>query len=123
MSSQTDFIAGQGRAAYNRGDYAKALELFNRAIGRSPSVQLLDSRARCHDKLGDLKAAIQDAKKTIQLAGEDPTGYIRAGNVMVKMGKREVALEILTHGLKKVKHVGTSFQVTSAFSRNPRSAN
>jgi tetratricopeptide (TPR) repeat protein len=102
----------QARAAYKRKDYTKALELFNRAIGRSPSVQLHDNRAACHERLNDLQAALKDAKKSIQLAKEDPTGYVRAGRILVKMERKSVALEIYAMGLKNVKHVGQGFEVS-----------
>ena len=102
----------QGRAAYKRGDYKKAIELFDRAIGRAPSVQLLDNRAACYEKLNELSTALKDAKKAIQLHREDATGYLRAGRVLVKMEKQSVALEIYTHGLKCVKHVGHGYEVS-----------
>nr|POE63340.1 f-box/tpr repeat protein pof3 [Quercus suber] len=87
----------QGRDLYNRKNYSKALIFFDRALGRGQSVQLLDNRAACHEKLNNLQAALQDAKKTIQLQKEDPTGYLRAGKVLVEMGKNSVALEIYSH--------------------------
>lgn len=110
-------LQDQGRACYKRGDYKRAIELFDRAIGRSPSVQLLDNRAACYEKLGDFQAALKDAKKTIQLHREDAVGYLRAGRVLVKMEKANVALEIYTHGLKSIKHVGQGYEVSlSTFS-------
>lgn len=114
MNSQTDYYRKQGRAAYKREDYAIALQHFDRAIGRSPSVELYDRRAACHDKLKDLGAAIKDAKKVIQLAKEDPTGYIRAGDILCKMDKKKVALEVYDLGLRNVKHVGLRFEVKNS---------
>jgi F-box/TPR repeat protein Pof3 len=111
MNAQT-VLQEQARAAYRRKDYTKALELFNRAIGRTPSVQLHDNRAACHERLDDLQAALKDAKKSIQLAKEDPTGYVRAGRILVKMERKSVALEIYAMGLKNVKHVGQGFEVS-----------
>jgi tetratricopeptide (TPR) repeat protein len=101
----------RGRALYKRGEYQKAIGVFDRAIGKSPSVQLLDNRAACHEKLGELSTALKDAKKAIQLHREDATGYLRAGKVLVKMDKEVVALEIYTHGLKCIKHVGQGYEV------------
>ena len=103
----------QGRAHYKRGEYQEAISFFDRAIGRAPSVQLLDNRAACYEKLNDLSAASKDAKKAIQLHREDATGYLRAGKVLVKMEKQSVALEIYTHGLKCIKHVGQGYEVSS----------
>ena len=109
----------QGRALYKRGEYRTAVEIFDRAIGRSPSVQLLDNRAACYEKLNELSAALKDAKQAIQLHREDATGYLRAGKVLVKMEKPRVALEIYTHGLKCIKHVGRGYEV-SHHPQNPR---
>lgn len=111
MNTHTDLLREQARAAYKREDYTKAVELFSRAIGRSPTVPLHDGRAACYEKLDDLPSALKDAKKSIQLSGEDPTGYVRAGKVLVKMERKSVALEIYALGLKKVKHVGLGFEV------------
>ena len=102
----------QGRAAYKRKDYTKALSHFDRAIGQTPSVQLLDNRAVCYERLDDLQAALKDAKKAIQLGKADPTGYLRAGRILQKMGKMNVALEIYSYGLKCVKAIGQGYDVS-----------
>ncbi|RMZ14155.1 hypothetical protein D0860_02237 [Hortaea werneckii] len=73
--------------------------------------KLLDNRAACYEKLDDLPAALKDAKRAIQFQNEDPTGYLRAGKVLVKMDKQSVALEIYAHGLKKVKHIGQGYEL------------
>lgn len=104
-------LQAQGRACYKRGDYKQALAHFDRAIGRAASVQLLDNRSACHEKLGDLPNALKDAKAAIQTHREDPTGYLRAGRILVKMAKEPVALEIYSHGLRSVKHVGQGYEV------------
>ena len=103
----------KGRACYKRGEYKQAIEFFDRAIGQAASVQLLDNRASCYEKLNDLQTALKDAKKAIQLHREDATGYLRAGKILTKMEKDHVALEIYTHGLKCVKHVGQGYEVTN----------
>lgn len=108
---RSDYYREQARSAYKRKDYKHALQLFDRAIGRSPTVELYDNRAACNDKLNQLPNALKDAKKAIQLAREDPRGYIRAGNILVKMDKKKVALEVYDHGLRSVKHVGISYEV------------
>lgn len=104
-------LQAKGRACYKRGEYKEAVEFFDRAIGHASSVQLLDNRAACYEKLNNLQAAFKDAKKAIQLHREDPTGYLRAGKVLVKMEKESVALEIYTHGLKCIKHVGQGYEL------------
>ncbi|KAH9844450.1 Ubiquitination Target receptor [Teratosphaeria destructans] len=103
-----------GRDAYKQKDYQKALQCFNRAIGRDPSALLYDNRAACHAKLGDYPAALQDAKRAIKLHHEDPTGYLRAGKVLLEMQKDSVALEIYQHGCKKVRPVGRGYEMLKA---------
>ncbi|SMR57438.1 unnamed protein product [Zymoseptoria tritici ST99CH_3D1] len=110
MSSIQSALQTQARDAYRRKDYKNAVDLFSRAIGRTPSVQLYDNRAACHDKLDDLPAALQDAKRAIQLCREDPTGYLRAGKVLVKSDKKKAALDIYAYGLGRVKHVGAGYE-------------
>lgn len=104
-------LQDQGRSLYKRGEYREAIKCFDRAIGRGSSVQLLDNRAACYEKLNELSSALQDAKKAIHLRREDPTGYLRAAQVLTKMSKHPVALEIYSHGLKSVKHVGQGYEV------------
>lgn len=111
MNHVQEHLQREGRSCYKRQDYVKALEYFDRAIGRGPTISLLDNRAACHEKLNDCPAALKDAKKAIQLQREDPTGYLRAGKVLLKMEKQSVAYEIYTHGLKCVKHVGQGYEV------------
>ncbi|KAI7316116.1 hypothetical protein KC315_g10886 [Hortaea werneckii] len=111
MNRVQEGLQREGKSCYRRGDYKTAIGHFDRAIGRATSVQLLDNRAACHEKLNDLPAALKDAKRAIQFQNEDPTGYLRAGKVLVKMDKQSVALEIYAHGLKKVKHIGQGYEL------------
>jgi F-box/TPR repeat protein Pof3 len=107
-------LQSQGRAQYKRGEYRKAIELFDQAVGRNPesaTAQLLDNRAACYEKLNELSTALKDAKRVIQLHREDATGYLRAGKLLLKMEKPSVALEIYAHGLKCIKHVGKGYEL------------
>lgn len=92
-----------GRVLYRRKEYAKALQYFTDAITSEPSltVSLLDNRAATYDKLDDITSALKDAKNAIRLHEKDPTGYLRAGRLLQKAGKHEVALGIYKHGIKK----------------------
>lgn len=116
MQRAQKHLQREGRACYKREDYAKALDFFNRAIGRAATVQLLDNRAACLEKLHQLPRALKDAKQAIQLQKEDPTGYLRAGKILIKMGKESVALELYVHGLKSVKHAGQGYEVGTPLS-------
>ncbi|KAF2212823.1 hypothetical protein CERZMDRAFT_40600 [Cercospora zeae-maydis SCOH1-5] len=107
--SATD-LQKQGRQAYKRGDHTKALEYFNRALGRQQTVQLYDNRAATYEKLNDFKNALRDAKSMIRIGDVDPTGYLRAGRILTKMEKPKAALDIYAYGLKHVKHVGQGYE-------------
>lgn len=107
--SATD-LQNQGQQAFKRGEFEKALQYFDRALGRHQTVKLYDYRAATRDKLNDLPAALQDAKKAIHAGDGDPTGYIRAGDILVKMKKPTVALDIYAHGVRKVQHVGQGYE-------------
>ncbi|KAK4615351.1 F-box/TPR repeat protein pof3 [Fulvia fulva] len=106
-----DTLRREGRIAYGNGEYDKALDLFRRAVKRGdPSATLLDHLAATHEKLNDLDDALKAAKKTIQTWREHPTGYLRAGRILVKMGKKSTALDIYNQALKVVKHVGIGYE-------------
>ncbi|USW58024.1 Putative Heat shock protein Sti1 [Septoria linicola] len=103
-------LQNQGRQAYKRGDFVKALEYFNRALGRQQTVALYDNRAATYEKLNDFQKALQDAKGAIRAGDVDPTGYLRAGRILVKMEKSKAALDIYAYGLRHVKHVGQGYE-------------
>ncbi|EMC91162.1 hypothetical protein BAUCODRAFT_127081 [Baudoinia panamericana UAMH 10762] len=111
MAHVQEHLQREGRACYKRHEYARALELFDRAIGRAESVHLLDNRAACYEKLNSLPAALKDAKQAIQLQPQDATGYLRAGKVLVKMEKHSVALGLYTYGLKSIRHQGQGYEL------------
>jgi len=101
----------QARTAFKRGDYMKAIGLYDRAIGRTPTVRLYDNCAACYEQLDNLPSALKNAKQAIQFAKDDPTGYLRAGQILVKMGKKGPALEVYGYGLRHVQHVGQRYEV------------
>ena len=95
---------------YKNGNYSAAIKILDQSIKRAaPEVALLDLRAACRVGLDDLPGALKDAKQMVQLSQADPTGYLRAGKVLEKMGKSNTALEIWALGLKRVKHVGLGY--------------
>ncbi|KAL1304298.1 hypothetical protein AAFC00_000702 [Neodothiora populina] len=98
----------RGRVLYRRKEYFQALVCFTEAITSepTPSASLLDNRAATYDKLNDITPALKDAKSAIRLYEKDPTGYLRAGHLLEKSGKIEVALGIYKYGInKKTKNV------------------
>lgn len=59
-----------GRSEYDRGDYTKALEEFERSYQLSRRPGLLYNIARCHDKLGQRALAIDAYERYIVAAPE-----------------------------------------------------
>lgn len=91
-----------GQVLYKRKEYAKALEQFTEAINSSSNltVSLLDNRAATHEKLEDITSALKDAKSTIRVGEKNPTGYLRAGRLLQKAGKHDIALGIYKRAIK-----------------------
>lgn len=89
-------------AQYRRKDYAAALLSVDEAIEQDrTSIRLFDTRAAIYEKLDDFVSALKDARAQIKLDEKDPRGYLRAGKVLIKMSKHEVALELYKRGISK----------------------
>lgn len=91
------------QSLYRRKDYQLALEHANKAINaeKQPSLSSLDIRAAVFEKILDHQSALKDARTIIKLYGNDATGYLRAGKVLQKMDKPDVALQIYERGISK----------------------
>jgi hypothetical protein len=63
---------------YERGEYERALVLFNEAYTREPDPNLLFNIARCHEKLGQPQAAIEKYEAFLESPNGDPTGREKA---------------------------------------------
>ncbi|KAG9241711.1 hypothetical protein BJ878DRAFT_214365 [Calycina marina] len=99
----------RGRLRYQQKKYAGALEAFSEAVSRTTGSLLLialDHRAATQEKLGDLRSALRDSKKMIDIKGDESKGYLRCAKVLQLKGENELALKIYERGLNKVK-IGT----------------
>ena len=65
--------------------------------------QLFDSRAAVHEKLGNLKAALEDARKVIDLVPHQWQGYARCARLFLRMKKPERATKMADYALERVK--------------------
>ncbi|KAL9092534.1 MAG: hypothetical protein Q9165_004338 [Trypethelium subeluteriae] len=99
-----DSLQQRGKKLYRSAQYSEALDSFTKAITRCPMprASLFDNRAATYEKLGELQSALRDAQTTIRRHRKDVTGYLRAGKVLQKMEKPELALDIYRYGLGKV---------------------
>ncbi|CAG8485006.1 3046_t:CDS:10 [Acaulospora colombiana] len=91
----------QGNAAFSAKEYAKAIELFTKAIELDPSNHVLYSnRSASYASLKQYDKALEDANKTIELKKDWAKGYSRKGAALHGLGKREEARETYQEGLK-----------------------
>jgi len=65
--------------------------------------QLFDSRAAAHEKLGNLKAALEDARQVIDLAPHQWQGYARCARLFLRTKKPERAAKMVDYALERVK--------------------
>jgi F-box/TPR repeat protein Pof3 len=96
-----------------------AYSSFRRFIAALQSVtkggtasQLFDSRAAVHEKLGDLKAALEDARKVIDFAPHQWQGYARCARLFLRMKKSERAAKMVDYALERVKAGDTARRET-----------
>ncbi|KAF9485819.1 hypothetical protein BDN70DRAFT_927175 [Pholiota conissans] len=95
----------QGLALYKSGELQQALEQFSKAIesGAQDNYTMLDTRAAVYAKLGETKKALQDAKRTIEVAPDQWQGYSRAAQLFLVVNKPEASLTMIKLGLSKLK--------------------
>ena len=74
--------------------------------------QLFDSRAAVHEKLGDLKAALEDARKVVDSAPHQWQGYARCARLFLRMKKPERAAKMVDYALERVKPSDTARRET-----------
>ena len=65
-----------------------------------------------HEKLGDLKAALEDARKVIDLAPHQWQGYARCARLFLRMKKLDRAAKMVDYALERVKTSDTTRRET-----------
>ena len=74
--------------------------------------QLFDSRAAAHEKLEDLKAALEDSRRVIDSAPHQWQGYARCARLFLRMKKPERAMKMVDYALERVKSSDTTRKET-----------
>ncbi|KAG1815957.1 uncharacterized protein BJ212DRAFT_1481016 [Suillus subaureus] len=94
----------QGISNFKRNKHAEALVLFDEAISLGcDSFIVYDSRAAVHEKLGNHKAALLDAKKVVDTAPDRWQGYARSARLFHALNKHEVAIKMIDLALERIK--------------------
>ncbi|KAG1802697.1 uncharacterized protein HD556DRAFT_707046 [Suillus plorans] len=94
----------QGVFNFRRNKHSEALVLFDEAISLGcDSFIVYDSRAALHEKLGNNKAALLDAKKVVDTAPDRWQGYARSARLFHALNKDEVAIKMIDLALERIK--------------------
>ncbi|KAF9498963.1 hypothetical protein BDN71DRAFT_1464740 [Pleurotus eryngii] len=96
----------QGISHFKNGHYDESIQCFNEASllsSRPPlTPDLYDSRASAYLKIGNIGAALLDAKSVIELAPEQWQGYYRAAQGFLRSKKLDKAKYMLDKARMKV---------------------
>lgn len=76
------------------------------------TVNLLDSRAATHEKLGNLDAALKDGRNMIEMSKGEVQGYLRTAKVLQQLNKADLALKIYERGLRLVPAKQLNYEVS-----------
>ncbi|KAG2078798.1 hypothetical protein BDR04DRAFT_1226038 [Suillus decipiens] len=94
----------QGISSFKRNKHSEALVFFNEAISFGcDSFIVYDSRAAVHEKLGNNKAALLDAKKVVDTAPDRWQGYARSARLFHALNKDEAAIKMIDLALERIK--------------------
>ncbi|KAG1829076.1 hypothetical protein EV424DRAFT_1317288 [Suillus variegatus] len=94
----------QGVFNFRRNKHSEALVLFDEAISLGcDSFIVYDSRAAVHEKLGNNKAALLDAKKVVDTAPDRWQGYARSARLFHALNKDEAAIKMIDLALERIK--------------------
>lgn len=92
MSSAEEFKQ-QGNAAFVAKDYAKAVELFGKAIevSEQPNHVLYSNRSACFTSMKKFKEALEDAEECVKINPSWSKGYNRVGAAQFGLGNLDDA--------------------------------
>lgn len=100
MTTAADYKA-KGNAAFKSANYKDAITWYTKALELDKTEETLYSnRAAAYSSIGDHKAALADADKTIELKPKWVKGYFRKGMALHKLGRFEEAVEAFTKALE-----------------------
>ncbi|KAF3276626.1 hypothetical protein TWF970_006211 [Orbilia oligospora] len=95
-------LQAEATAAIRKRNFNGAIDKLTEAINMQPPILmgLLDTRAALYDKTEKLKLALKDAKTMMGQEKTNPKGYLRAGKVLHRLDKADLAIEVYKLGIK-----------------------
>ncbi|KAF3162813.1 hypothetical protein TWF225_011591 [Orbilia oligospora] len=95
-------LQAEATAAIRKRNFNGAIDKLTEAINMQPPILmgLLDTRAALYDKTEKLKLALKDAKTMMGQEKANPKGYLRAGKVLHRLDKADLAIEVYKLGIK-----------------------
>ncbi|PPQ73577.1 hypothetical protein CVT24_007463 [Panaeolus cyanescens] len=98
----------EGLKHFKLGKYSESIEQLTLAIQALKESEvnaylIYDTRSAAYAKLGNNKAALIDARKTIQIAPERWQGYARAARLFLAVDKIDASLSMITLALQRLK--------------------
>lgn len=82
-----------GKAYYEKGDYKKAFEMFERVVALRPShFEAYNNRGNAYNSLGRLEEAVADYDKAIALNPSNFVAYNNRGNIFNSTGQFDKAV-------------------------------
>jgi tetratricopeptide (TPR) repeat protein len=98
IEENSDTLLFYGNALERQGQFAKALELYQKAIESTPHYADVGvSLARVEARLGQAAAAKPRIDEILKTRPDDPEALIAAGVVYSALGQRSAALRFLEH--------------------------
>ncbi|MEW5302765.1 MAG: hypothetical protein WDW36_005513 [Sanguina aurantia] len=97
-------IKDQGNALFRSCSFADALGCYGLALStlthdRQRVATLLNNRATCFLRLGQLPSAVQDSSAALVVDPTQPKGYHRLASALMQTGQLDAALACITAGL------------------------
>ncbi|PLY04962.1 MAG: hypothetical protein C0622_01985 [Desulfuromonas sp.] len=81
--------------ARRKGDYQKAIELYNKALAYGINGSVIGERGEVYEKIGDLDRARDDFRYVLELNPDYSYAYVPLANVYFKQGDYDAALEAI----------------------------
>ena len=101
QNASTSWIVLLTKLYENHGDYAKAIELYDKVeaeYGENATLNIF--RANCYEEIGEYQKAIRDLTKAIELGPEDDTVLSLRGDVFRSAGMYEKAIADYTAAME-----------------------